>query len=292
MALIMMCGQPCSGKSTVAASLAAALEQRGVSAILVDHRVFPLPIAQAFTDSAAEKITRAALKAEVARRLTRSSVVVLDSLNSIKGFRYEMWCLARAAGTRSCVVHVATPADVCRQWNGTRGQQAAYPPGVLEDLLGRFERPDSKSRWDAPLFEVSPWQEDGDQVAAVLQRAAAAMVGGAAASAPAAALLNPTVATAAPAASSTNLLGDIDSAAQHVIERIVDAQQAAGGSAGHLQFSADGSVTLDLSSSLSLPELRRHKRGFIKLATQNALTIRDSDQATRLFVSYLQPQLE
>lgn len=49
MALIMMCGQPCSGKSTVAASLAAALEQRGVSAILVDHRVFPLPIAQAFT---------------------------------------------------------------------------------------------------------------------------------------------------------------------------------------------------------------------------------------------------
>lgn len=38
-------------------------------------------------DSATEKITRAALKAEVARRLTRSSVVVLDSLNSIKGFR-------------------------------------------------------------------------------------------------------------------------------------------------------------------------------------------------------------
>lgn len=64
-----------------------------------------------------------------------------------------MWCLARAAGTRSCVVHVATPADVCRQWNGNRAQEAAYPPGVLEDLLGRFERPDSKSRWDAPLFE-------------------------------------------------------------------------------------------------------------------------------------------
>lgn len=75
-------------------------------------------------------------------------------------------------------------------------------------------------------------------------------------------------------------------------ERIVDAQQAAGGSAGHLQFCVDGSVTLNLSSTLSLPELRRHKRGFIKLATQNALTMRDPDRATRLFVSYLQSQLD
>ncbi len=67
--------------------------------------------------------------------------------------RYEMWCLARAAATRSCVLHVDTPADLCRQWNRGRAEEAAYPPGVLDDLLGRFERPDGRQRWDAPLFE-------------------------------------------------------------------------------------------------------------------------------------------
>jgi len=41
----------------------------------------------ACADSSAEKVTRAAFKAEVDRRLSRSAVVVLDSLNNIKGFR-------------------------------------------------------------------------------------------------------------------------------------------------------------------------------------------------------------
>lgn len=38
-------------------------------------------------DSAAEKNTRAAFKAEVDRRLSRKTVVILDTLNNIKGFR-------------------------------------------------------------------------------------------------------------------------------------------------------------------------------------------------------------
>lgn len=38
-------------------------------------------------DAAAEKNTRAAFKAEVDRRLSRKTVVILDTLNNIKGFR-------------------------------------------------------------------------------------------------------------------------------------------------------------------------------------------------------------
>ncbi|CAI9769798.1 unnamed protein product [Fraxinus pennsylvanica] len=46
---------------------------------------------------------------------------------SIKGYMYKLWCLARAAGIRYCVLHY---------------------------LLRRFERPDSRNRWDSPLFEL------------------------------------------------------------------------------------------------------------------------------------------
>lgn len=41
-----------------------------------------------------------------------------------------------------------------------------------------------------------------------------------------------------------------------------------------------------------LPELRRHKRGFMKLATQQTfMRLRDAAAAQRLFVDYLRDQL-
>lgn len=67
--------------------------------------------------------------------------------------RYEIWCIARAAATRSCVLHCDVPAQQCREWNAARSEQDAYSPAVFDDLAGRFERPDGRSRWDSPLFE-------------------------------------------------------------------------------------------------------------------------------------------
>ena len=67
-----------------------------------------------------EKNTRARLRSEVDRNLTKSTVVILDGLNAIKGYRYELWCIARAAATSCCVLWVATDADTCRRWNAAR----------------------------------------------------------------------------------------------------------------------------------------------------------------------------
>ena len=38
-------------------------------------------------DAVSEKITRGRLKSEVERRLSRKAIVILDSLNAIKGYR-------------------------------------------------------------------------------------------------------------------------------------------------------------------------------------------------------------
>lgn len=75
--------------------------------------------------------------------------------------------------------------------------------------------------------------------------------------------------------------------------RITEAQQNAGGPAGLVSFDTEGRMTLDLESMVSLPELRKHKRAFMRLATQNAYAqIHSPEMATHLFVTYLQSKLD
>lgn len=55
-------------------------------------------------DSREEKMTRGLIKATCDRNVTKSTIVICDSLNYIKGFRYELWCTSRSSGTPACVV--------------------------------------------------------------------------------------------------------------------------------------------------------------------------------------------
>lgn len=103
------------------------------------------------------------------------------------------------------MVHIDTPIDTCKEWNAGRTGDA-YSPPIFEDLVGRFERPDARNKWDAPLFTIQPLLgEDhvAEQVKAVGVAAtqgskaatAAAVAAGAAVSAPAGKKLVPTIAT-------------------------------------------------------------------------------------------------
>lgn len=42
--------------------------------------------------------------ARAKRVLARDSIVILDGMNYIKGWRYQLWCEAKAANTTCCVV--------------------------------------------------------------------------------------------------------------------------------------------------------------------------------------------
>lgn len=136
------------------------------------------------------------------RALTRSSTVIVDSLNSIKGYRYELWCIARGMGTRYALLHVSTPLEVCQQWNAARPAQEAYSPAVMQDLGGRYERPDTRNRWDAPLITVQP-QRSSMEMREALHLVRAAVDVSARESGPTRGLatkeLSPTIATSTPA---------------------------------------------------------------------------------------------
>lgn len=56
------------------------------------------------TDSLQEKTARAALFTAMTRHIARDTILIVDSVNYIKGFRYQMYCKAREAGVRVATV--------------------------------------------------------------------------------------------------------------------------------------------------------------------------------------------
>uniref|UniRef100_A0A383WLJ4 Protein KTI12 homolog n=1 Tax=Tetradesmus obliquus TaxID=3088 RepID=A0A383WLJ4_TETOB len=323
MPLIVLSGQPCSGKSTVAATLQQLL-QPSHPVHVVDEPSLHLERNTAYQTTVQEKATRGTLKSAVERAISKKTVIILDSLNNIKGYRYELWCVARAAGTRYVMVHVATPAATCSEWNAARPDGQRYSEAVFQDLAGRFETPDSRNRWDAPLFTVRPGSADE---ASVLAAAAAAAIGaplqqqqqqqqqGADLAADAGGLqeglqqglqeeqllhqgalpgeLQPTIATTNPALLGTNVLHELDRAVQDVVSRILEVQQLApaGGAAGCM-IDLGHAGRLMPERHLPLAELRRHKRSFLKLATKVTFSrLQDPAAAQRMFVDYIKQQL-
>ena len=114
MAMITVSGFPSSGKSRRVASLQEDLERKLQDAsyegplkrvvVLSDDS---LNISRsAYDDSRAEKPARGTIFTALQRALASDAVVIVDSLNYIKGFRYQMYCAAREQKARVCTVRL------------------------------------------------------------------------------------------------------------------------------------------------------------------------------------------
>ncbi|KAK9865337.1 hypothetical protein WJX84_009177 [Apatococcus fuscideae] len=252
MALIVISGLPSSGKSTVSAVLRSALESASTGSEMqvktVDESLLSLSRDACYQDSASEKNTRGRLKAAVERALTKSSIVIFDSLNNIKGYRYEIWCVARACGCRYCVVHSDVEESTACAWNMSRPGEK-YSPEVYKDLAGRYEIPDSKNRWEAPLFRTNPQDERFHEVIQQMVDLTCSSITGTSQkqqhqSQQQNRALQPTVATTSQRLSSTNLLHDFDKASQDVISGIMQSQ------AGSAPVGTSGGLDLSLNRQI------------------------------------------
>ena len=97
---------------------------------------------------------RASLKSNVEKYIDSQRVVILDSMNYIKGFRYELFCLARNAKTTICLVYCDTDPEVAHKIAEAGDYPNAFPAEMFTDYAQRMERPNPAQRWDKPLFEV------------------------------------------------------------------------------------------------------------------------------------------
>lgn len=299
MALVVICGQPCSGKSTSAKCLAEALgdaESRPMVRI-IDEASFHLDRNQSYANMNAEKNLRGILRSEVDRSLSRDNIIIVDSLNSIKGYRYELWCLARAAGVRYCVVYCDVDETDCRKWNEERKEKGEplYDDNILEDLVRRFEKPDRRNRWDSPLFELYPSKDGIIKSSPAILDAVLYLTKRVDSKTKDVKILQPTIATQSARSSEANSLYELDRATQEVINVIVEAQsQALGGPMNGISLGQE-LPTINISRPVGLPELRRLRRTFVKLTGQSSLSgpppPSDAISAKRMFVDYLNREL-
>lgn len=158
MPCLVFTGHPSAGKTTLAELFAQrAKEVHNLKTIIINEAVACPDFSQSecYSSSQSEKKTRGALKSSFDRAVAHSSdtLVILDSLNYIKGFRYELYCICKSAGDLYGVVWVMNDLEVIREWNCSR-EEKGYPLELLAELIQRYEPPDSRNRWDQPLYRV------------------------------------------------------------------------------------------------------------------------------------------
>ncbi|KAA8621697.1 Protein kti12 [Pyrenophora tritici-repentis] len=119
MPLVLISGFPSAGKTTRAVQLKDYFESKITNAP-ADARVSRLKVHLindqtlgvsriVYHTAKAEKDARAEEYSAVKRILSRDDIVIADGLNYIKGFRYQLYCEAKALQTPSCVVSILRP---------------------------------------------------------------------------------------------------------------------------------------------------------------------------------------
>ncbi|THD26276.1 Ribosome biogenesis protein YTM1 [Fasciola hepatica] len=312
MPLIIVCGYPCSGKSSVVAALVLSLQSMGFTS---DVLVLPEPFSTAlngdnpretiYADSKKERELRSHHKSEVERILSAGSrsgqamtnphrsVVIMDACNYIKGYRYELYCLAKSLKHPHAVLFCDTPRESVIQWNA---KIQRYSNDLLLDMIARFEAPQTSHRWDSPLFTVQPhlWssaeQIDVDSVAAELQQTVLSE------NAPSVKTNRSTqLAQVAP----TDFLQEIERTTQSVVDHILQAQALGSQSVGLPSSFGSSSANAPQLSLInrpiqySLPELTRFKRRYITLQKNNiadptaSRSLPDSSTVAVGFMNYI-----
>ncbi|KAK6192998.1 hypothetical protein LQW54_012902 [Pestalotiopsis sp. IQ-011] len=298
MPLIILAGLPTSGKSTRARQLHAYLEERIAAAAppppryrlhLISDQTLSIPRsvydlaalpAHARSANASEKDARASLYAAVKRVLSDKDIVILDGLNYIKGWRYQLHCEAKAVRTPSCILQIGSGKDRARQVNEERLQkkqkdrpedaeadedeaEAPYAPENWDNLVFRYEEPNPMTRWDSPLFTLV-WDDDEAQARKVFDGLWDAIAG------EGRKLVKPNQATVQ---RSRDAGGDylyiLDRETQDIVKRILDQQSDEGGDEIVVPRGSSANETLSIElpagKKVGLPQLQRLRRAYMGL---------------------------
>eukprot|EP00128_Syssomonas_multiformis_P012248 Colp12_sorted_trinity150504_noHs@23840 len=274
MPMILLCGLPSSGKTRRAQQLADYYRNEGRTVDIINEEGLQLQRSQAYSSSHEEKMTRGAIKAGVERKLSKESIVIVDSMNYIKGFRYELYCLSRAGKTPHCVLWCDINPEKAKELNSQR-EGDRYSEEMLNELVQRFEQPQQHQRWDSPLFIVQ--LEDELPYTAISQ-----------------AIFErkpppPNAATETQPLSATNFLYELDQVTQEILTQILEGQKMS--VPGEDIAIAKSNEPFRYTRTVGIAELRRLRREFINFTkTHSAVhTIGQSNSRSvgTLFVQYL-----
>ena len=167
MPLVIICGVPCSGKTKRANEIVDILTKRGKKYEIINDELCGIKY-EDYGDFGKEKEARGKLRSELNKFISKDVFTIIDSANYIKvsfgnfsviivthksfqGFRYELWCIARAASTPCCTVVPIGSYDDCRERNKSLDRLNSVQ---FEEMIQRWEEPDKNRKWESPLFPI------------------------------------------------------------------------------------------------------------------------------------------
>ncbi|KDQ27821.1 hypothetical protein PLEOSDRAFT_1083788 [Pleurotus ostreatus PC15] len=295
MAFITISGFPSSGKSTRTQQIKAHLEAK------IKNPEYSGPLKQvivlsddslgisrtAYDDSRAEKPARGTLFTTLQRQMNADTVLIVDSLNYIKGFRYQMYCAAREMKLRMCTVYVVATPELCHQWNLTRPDDGKYSDKTLNGLIMRYEEPSSMVRWDSPLFTVL-WTEGGvpgDQIWDAITEGN---------------VKPPNASTLQSVKAPSDALHCLEQTTTSIVSAVMTESQGFGGPVA-LSVTPSLQLQINLSSRhITLSELQRYKRQFITIhkkaitlgSTEKGAVDWSEESVAHKFVTFLEEHLK
>lgn len=251
------------------------------------------------SNNASEKDARATIYGAVKRVLSNKDIVVLDGANYIKGWRYQLYCDAKAHRTPHCVVYVGILPEKAREINedrlarrsttpdqDTKQEDRPYESDCWENLVYRYEEPNPMARWDAPLFTV-PWDDKTPDCKAIWDAIIGSEAEGGKKS------IIPNRATVQKAPTSEDYLYELDKGTQEVLNRILEwAKDHPGEGGGEVGVGDGGNDGLQVelpANPVGLPALQRLRRQFISLNRKDAVPVRRIKES---FVGYLNGAFE
>ncbi|KAI1805657.1 chromatin associated protein KTI12 [Daldinia bambusicola] len=314
MPLIIVTGLPTSGKTTRAKQLHSYLSERIASSsspaaakyrlhlisdqtLSISRSVYDLSATPAHTRSAnaSEKDARAAIYGATKRVLSDRDIVILDGLNYIKGWRYQLFCEAKAVRTPSCVLQIGCTKEKAKEVNEERlrrrsenasdtvkdgeeekkkkkdqeereeEEECPYEPENWENLVFRYEEPNPMTRWDSPLFTLI-WEDGEEQTKQVFDSVWDAIAG------EARKLVRPNQATVQRTRDTGgDYLYVLDRETQEIVKRILDQQSDEGGDDIKIPRSSGNAgeeelvVELPAGKKVGLPQLQRLRRAYMGL---------------------------
>ncbi|XP_024911787.1 protein KTI12 homolog [Cynoglossus semilaevis] len=178
-----------------------------------------------------------------------------------------------AVDKNSVYVYCLTSHEQSSTWNSSRDATEQYNQDICDALVLRFEAPDSRNRWDSPLFTILqddtlPFEAISD---ALFKRKAPP----------------PNQSTQSQPLSSANFLYELDKITQDVLMAIFNSQKTS--VPGDLIAVPGATEKIELNRGVNMAELRKLRRQFISYTKMHPTD--KTGQISNMFVQYLNKSL-
>lgn len=164
--LVILCGVPCSGKSTLAKEVANLLEKRfkySTAVVTSDTFRHMVPTYQYRFEPELEQFVRGATYETIRAALKQGLLVISDDINYYASIRRRLVRMVQQCKADYAIIYVNTPLEVAIGWNKKRGEP--IPHSLIEEIYYKLDEPGKEYRWDNPLMVLDPSKSKLEELA-------------------------------------------------------------------------------------------------------------------------------